>query len=92
MRDHRGSAVAAIGIGGFVSDLPDERLPELAGHVLSEAQKITDALGGALGALAPPRLDITVLGAVEPPVPPVARTDTPSGRRSVRQSRPSPKS
>ncbi len=87
VRDHRGAAVAAIGIGGLLSDLPDERLPELAGHVLSEAQKITDALGGALGALAPPRLDITVIGAVEPPVPPVPRTDTPEGNRASRRSR-----
>jgi DNA-binding IclR family transcriptional regulator len=92
VRDHRGTALAAIGIGGFASELPDQRLPELAGHVLSEAQKITDALGGALGALAPPRLDITVLGAVEPPVPPVPRTDTPAGRRGPKQGRPSPKS
>ncbi len=87
VRDHRGTAVAAIGIGGFTKELPDERLPELVGHVLSEAQKITDALGGALGALVPPRLEITVLGAVEPPVPPVPRTDTPSGRRSARKAR-----
>ena len=64
-----------------------ERLPELAGHVLSEAQKITDALGGALGALAPPRLDITVMGAVEPPVPPVPRTDTPEGSHTPKRSR-----
>ncbi len=87
VRDHRGTAVAAIGIGGFASELPDERLPELVGHVLSEAQKITGALGGALGALAPPRLEITVLGAVEPPVPPAPRTDTPSGPRSARKAR-----
>ena len=87
VRDHRGAAVAAIGIGGFVSELPDERLRKLAGHVLSEAQKITNALGGALGALAPPRLDITVMGAVEPPVPPVPRTDTPEGKRASKQSR-----
>jgi len=87
VRDHRGTAVAAIGIGGFASELSDERLPELADHVLSEAEKITDALGGALGALAPPRLDITVLGAVEPPVPPVPRTDTPEGSRTSRRSR-----
>ena len=87
VRDHRGTAVAAIGVGGFAKELADERLPELVDHVLSEAQKITDALGGALGALAPPRLGITVLGAVEPPVPPVARTDTPSGRQSVRKAR-----
>jgi len=87
VRDHRGTAVAAIGIGGLVSELADERLPELAGHVLSEAEKITDALGGALGVLAPPRLDITVIGAVEPPVPPVPRTDTPEGNRASRRSR-----
>lgn len=92
VRDHRGTAVAAIGIGGLVSDLPDERLPELAGQVLAEAKKITDALGGVLGTLAPPRLDITVIGAVEPPVPPVPRTDTPEGTRSTKQSRPSPRS
>lgn len=92
VRDHRGSAVAAIGIGGLVSELADERLPELAGHVAAEAEKISDALGGVLGTLAPPRLDITVIGAVEPPVPPVPRTDTPEGRQSVKQTRPSPKS
>jgi len=87
VRDHRGTAVAAIGIGGFTKELPDERLPELAGHVLGEAQKITDALGGALGTLVSPRLEITVIGAVEPPVPPVPRTDTPAGRRSARKAR-----
>jgi DNA-binding IclR family transcriptional regulator len=87
VRDHRGTAVAAIGIGGFLSDLRDERLPELAGHVISEAEKITEALGGVLGALAPPRLDITVMGAVEPPVPPVPRTDTPNGRQGARKAR-----
>jgi len=87
VRDPRGTAVAAIGIGGFTSDLPDERLLELAGHVLSEAQKITDALGGALGALAPPRLDITVIGGVGPPVPPAARSDTPEGSRTPKRSR-----
>lgn len=87
VRDHRGTAVAAIGIGGFASELSDERLPELVGHVLLEAQKITGALGGALGALAPPRLEITVLGAVEPPVPPVARTDTPEGSRTPKRTR-----
>ena len=32
-------AVAAIGIGGFASELPDERLPELAGHVLARGQE-----------------------------------------------------
>jgi len=87
VRDHRGTAVAAIGIGGFTKELPDERLPELAGHVLGEAQKITDALGGALGTLVSPRLEITVIGAVEPPVPPVPRTDTPAGQRSARKAR-----
>lgn len=87
VRDHRGGAVAAIGIGGFASELPDERLPELAGRVLAEAKKITDALGGALGALAPPRLDITVIGAVEPPVPPVPRTDTPEGSGTHKRRR-----
>ena len=87
VRDHSGTAVAAIGVGSFIEELPDERLPELVGHVLSEAQKITDALGGALGALAPPRLNVTVLGAVEPPVPPVPRTDTLEGRRTPKRSR-----
>ena len=74
VRDHSGTAVAAIGVGSFIEELPDERLPELVGHVLSEAQKITDALGGALGA-------------VEPPVPPVPRTDTLEGRRTPKRSR-----
>ncbi len=87
VRDHRGTAVAAIGVGGFASQLPDERLPELVGHVLAQAKKISDALGGVLSALAPPRLEVTVLGALEPPVPPVPRTDTPAGRRSEKQAR-----
>ena len=76
----------------YKRQFPDRRLPELAEAVIGQAKEITDALGGALGALAPPRLDITVLGAVEAPVPPVARTDTPAGRRGVKQGRPSPKS
>ena len=88
VRDHQGTAVAAIGIGGFADKLPDQRLPELVDHVLAEAQRITDALGGVLGALAPPRLTVVVLGAVEPPVPPVARTDTPEGRQNVARKRP----
>jgi hypothetical protein len=54
--------------------------------VLSEAKRITHALGGALSALAPPRLEITVLGAVEPPVPPVPRTDTPEGSHTPKRS------
>ncbi len=87
VRDHRGTAVAAIGIGGVTKAFPDERLPEFVGQVLDEAQKITDALGGALGALAPPRLDITVTSAVEPPVPPVPRTDTPEGSHTPKRSR-----
>jgi DNA-binding IclR family transcriptional regulator len=87
VRDHRGTAVAAIGIGGLGKELSDERLPELVDHVLDEAQKVTDALGGALGVLAPPRLDITVTSAVEPPVPPVPRTDTPEGKGTPRRSR-----
>lgn len=92
VRDHQATAAAAIGIGGYAEKLPDGRLPELVDHVLTEATRITDALGGALGALAPPRLEVVVLGAVEPPVPPVVRTDTPDGRRSVTRKRPSPRS
>jgi DNA-binding IclR family transcriptional regulator len=87
VRDHSGVAVAAVGIGHLATRLPDERLPELATAVLSEARRITDALGGALGALGPPRLAVTVLGAVEPPVPPAPRSDTPEGRPRARQSR-----
>lgn len=87
VRDHSGVAVAAVGIGHLATRLPDERLPELVAAVLSEAQRTTDALGGALGALGPPRLVVTVLGAVEPPVPPAPRSDTPEGRPRARQSR-----
>ena len=48
--------------------------------MIGQAKEITDALGGALGALGPPRLEVRVIGAMEPPVPPVPRTDTPEGR------------
>jgi DNA-binding IclR family transcriptional regulator len=87
VRDHQGTGVAAVGIGGWTHEIPDERIPELVGHVMAEAETITEALGGALGALAPPRLHVSVLGAVEPPVPPVARTDVPEGRRTPKRSR-----
>ncbi len=87
VRDHSGTAVAAVGIGHLATTLPDRRLPELAEAVLAEALRITEALGGALGTLGPPRLAVTVLGAVEPPVPPVPRKDTPATeRRSARRS------
>jgi DNA-binding IclR family transcriptional regulator len=84
VRDHRGTAVAAVGIGHLRQRFPDEELDELAGAVIGQAGAITAALGGALGALAPPRLEIQVLAAMEPPVPPVARTDTPEGTRRTR--------
>ncbi len=86
VRDHQGTAVAAVGVGGWASDMPDEGLEELAGAVVGQAGTITAALGGALGALAPPRLEVQVLGAMEPPVPPVSRTDTPEGRRRPRRA------
>jgi IclR family acetate operon transcriptional repressor len=92
VRDHSGVAVAAVGIGHLATRFPDEELPALAEAVIAQATRISEALGGALGALGPPRLDITVTGAVEPPVPPVARTDTPDGRRGAKRSRPSSRS
>ena len=81
VRDHSGTAVAAVGIGHLATRFPDEKLPELAEAVIEQAKQISDALGGALGALAPPRLEVRVIGAMEPPVPPLPRTDTPQGRR-----------
>jgi DNA-binding IclR family transcriptional regulator len=87
VRDHSGVAVAAVGIGHLATKLPDDKLPELVAGVLAEAQRITDVLGGALGTLSPPRLKITVLGAVEPPVPPVPRADTPEERRAPKRAR-----
>jgi DNA-binding IclR family transcriptional regulator len=87
VRDHQGLAVAAVGIGHLARHFPDERLPELAEAVIGQAKEITDALGGALGALGPPLLEVRVIGAMEPPVPPVPRTDTPEGQRSPRRSR-----
>ena len=86
VRDHSGTAVAAIGIGHFAERLPDDTLPELAASVREEAQRISDALGGVLGALAPPRLVVSLLGAVEPPVPPVPRTTPVTQRRRARTS------
>jgi DNA-binding IclR family transcriptional regulator len=86
VRDHRGVAVAAIGIGHHAKHLPDDRLDELAEVVIGQAQDIAGALGGALGALVVPRLEIRVIGAMEPPVPPIARTDTPEGRRRPRRA------
>jgi DNA-binding IclR family transcriptional regulator len=85
--DHARTAVAAVGIGGYSRQLPQRRLPELAEHVLGQAQAISDALGGALGALGPPRLEVTVLGALEPPVPPVPPADTPTGTRGPKRAR-----
>jgi DNA-binding IclR family transcriptional regulator len=87
VRDHQGTALAALGIAGSRREIPDARIPELARSVTEEAHKVSEALGGALGALAPPRLQVSVLGAVEPPVPPVERTDTPSGRRRPKRVR-----
>jgi IclR family acetate operon transcriptional repressor len=87
VRDHSGTAVAAVGIGHLATRFPDEKLPELAEAVIEQAKEISDALGGALGALAPPRLEVRVIGAMEPPVPPVPRTDTPEGRASPERSR-----
>ena len=87
VRDHRGVAVAAVGIGHLTKNLPDERLPELVQTVIEQAKEISDALGGALGTLAPPRLEVQVTGAIEPPVPPAPRADTPEGTGSARRSR-----
>ena len=87
VRDHRGVAVAAVGIGHLITNLPDARLPELSVVVVEQAAAISEALGGALGALAPPRLEVQVLAAVEPPVPPVARTDTPDGAGRRKQKK-----
>ena len=86
VRDHAGVAVAAVGIGHLSKNLPDERLPELAQAVIEQAKEISDALGGALGALSPPRLEVRVIGAIEPPVPPVPRKDTPEGKRGAREA------
>jgi len=55
--------------------------------VVEQAGQISEALGGALGSLAPPRLEVQVTGAIEPPVPPVPRVDTPEGTRSPGRSR-----
>jgi DNA-binding IclR family transcriptional regulator len=87
VRDHEGTVVAAVGIGDLAEHLPDRNLPELAEAVIGQAEEISAALGGALGALAPPRLDVRVIGAMEPPVPPVPRTDTPTGTRAPRRAR-----
>lgn len=81
VRDHQGVAVAAVGIGGWAERLPDADLPELAEAVIGQAAQISGAFGGPLAALVPPRLEVRVIGAIEPPVPPVPRTDTPEGRR-----------
>ena len=81
VRDHRGNAVAAIGVGGFAADLSDRRLKEVARLVVAEARRVSAALGGgALGELGPPALEVEVLAAVEPPVPPPA-----SGRSTIDQ-------
>lgn len=86
VRDHSGLPVAAVGIGDWAERLPDADLPELAEAVIGQATQISGALGGPLGALAPTRLEVQVIGAVEPPVPPVPRTDTPEEpRKRTRQ-------
>ena len=70
VRDHTGAAMAAIGVGGFASDLPDDRILEVAGAVSAEARRISQALGaGPLIELPPRRLEVEVTGAVEPPAP-----------------------
>ncbi len=87
VRDHQGAAIAAVGIGGAATRLPDQKLHELAEAVIAQAGQISEALGGALAALSQPRLEVRVIGAMEPPVPPVPRTDTPKGRRAPRRTR-----
>ncbi len=69
VRDHRGTAVAAIGVGGFARELPERRLREIGRQVVAEARRVSQALGGvSLAELGPRRLEVEVLGAVEPPV------------------------
>lgn len=80
VRDH-------CGVGHLTRKLPDARLPELAAAVVEQAAGISEALGGALGTLPPARLEVQVLGALDPPVPPAPRADTPEGTRSPGRSR-----
>jgi DNA-binding IclR family transcriptional regulator len=71
VRDHRGTAVAAIGVGGIARELPDTRLKEVGRLVVAEARRVSQALGGgSLAELGPPQLEVEVLAAVEPPVSP----------------------
>ena len=68
VRDHTGTAVAAIGVGGFVTDLPDDRILEIVGAVSAEARRISEALGvGPLTELPSRRFEVEVTAAVEPP-------------------------
>ena len=77
----------ALEDGELDERLPDDKLPELVGIVREEAQRITDALGGALGTLMPPRLQVELLGTVEPPVPPVPRATPDTQRWRPKQAR-----
>ena len=83
VRDHAVSPWRRSGSGA-----PAERASEptcrAGGAVIGAGREITGALGVPRRA-APPRLEIRVIGAVEPPVPPVPRTDTPEGRPRQRQ-------
>jgi len=88
VRDHRGTAVAAIGVGGFARGLPDKRLKEVAGLVVAEAWRVSQALGGgALAELGPPRLEVELLGAVEASVPPPPRGEADDEQEARRISR-----
>jgi IclR family acetate operon transcriptional repressor len=92
VRDHTGAAFAAIGVGGARSNIPDSKIAAIVELVVAEAERVSVALG-ASGLVATPgrTLEVEVLGAVEPPIPPVSQeTAEPAPRRRApRAKRPS---
>ncbi|MGE3138141.1 MAG: IclR family transcriptional regulator [Thermoleophilia bacterium] len=81
IRDRTGTVIAAIGIGGEASAIPDDRLDELGAAVVAEAARVSTDLGSSTDRPTPTRLDVELLGAVEPPpvLLDVETTPAPSG-------------
>jgi DNA-binding IclR family transcriptional regulator len=91
VRDHTGEVIAAVGVGGARASIPDRRIATIAGLVVTEAERVSAALGaGGLAAMPARTLEVEVLGAVEAPVPPAREgvtEPTPRPRRAPRAKR-----
>ena len=83
VRDHTGAVIAAIGVGGPTTSIPNKKIPGIAKLVVVQAERVSAALGASGLAATPGRtLEVEVLGAVEPPVPP-----QPGGERAEPSAR-----